>query len=248
VDTTRIDAYTVPFTATDIGPDGVRGTGDDQQIQLYDLVKGTPATRTFTNPGGYHSDYATVEVAINRRLRNRWMALTSFQYTWLNEFEGVTSSTSVLTTAGLSKTFNWRPNQRLFGDNGREKTTQWNYKIIGRYELPLGIGVSGSYKLQSGRQWGRTISVALPNAGTETVRVEPADAHRAPNVGIFDLRLDKSFRLPNKAGRIVGMVDAFNLTNSGAISNFRITTGSRYQEVIALLDPRIIRVGLRYEF
>jgi len=250
VDVTRVSAYTVPFSAADIGPDGVRGTGDDRQLALLDLVRGTPATRMFTNPDDppYNSGYQTFEVAINRRLRDRWMALTSFQYTWLNEFYGVTSSTSVLSSAGLSKSYLWRPNQRLFGDNGKEKTTQWNYKIIGRYELPLGIGVSGSYKLQSGRQWGRTISVGLTNAGTETVRVEPANARRAPNVGIFDIRLDKSFRLPARAGRITGILDVFNLTNTGTVTNFRITTGSRFQEVIALLDPRIIRLGLRYEF
>jgi len=40
----------------------------------------------------------------------------------------------------------------------------------------------------------------------------------------------------------------FNLTNSDTVTNFRQTSGTRYNEVIALLDPRIVRLGIRYEF
>ena len=114
--------------------------------------------------------------------------------------------------------------------------------------LPYDFGLSGSYKLQSGRQWGRTISASLPNAGNQTVRVEPADFNRAPNVGIFDIRADKSFTLPGKAGRLTAIVDVFNLTNSSTVTNFRITTGTTFQEILAILDPRIVRFGVRYEF
>ena len=112
--------------------------------------------------------------------------------------------------------------------------------------LPYEIGLSGSYKLQSGRNWGRTISVALPNAGSETIRVEEAGARRAPNVGILDLRVDKSFKL-GRLGRVTGTFDVFNAANSAAPTNFRITT-VRMNEIIALLDPRVIRLGFRWEF
>jgi hypothetical protein len=44
------------------------------------------------------------------------------------------------------------------------------------------------------------------------------------------------------------MVDIFNLTNSGVITNARNRSGSRFHEVIALLDPRIVRFGIRWEF
>ncbi|MBI2834453.1 MAG: TonB-dependent receptor [Acidobacteria bacterium] len=246
VDRARVGLYTIPFNTVDVGPDGVRGTADDQSIQVFDRPAGAASDRTFTNPDGNKSDYHTVEFALNRRFKDRWMALTSFEYTSLNQPTGVTSSTSVLTSAGLSKGFLWRPNQRRFGD--REKSTIWNYKLIGRYVLPYDVGISGSYKLQSGRHWGRTISVRLPNAGSETIRVEGADARRAPNVGIVDIRFDKSFRLGGRAGRLTGMVDIFNLLNDDTVTNFRITSGSRFQEVIALLDPRIVRFGIRYEF
>jgi Carboxypeptidase regulatory-like domain len=249
VDIARIGEYTREQQVIDNGVDGVRGTEDDRTLTLLDLSRtGLPTDRMWTNPEGYTSDYHTVEAALNRRFRDNWMLLTSFGYTWLSQNNGVTSTTTAVDSIGLSKTFNWPPNQRMFGDGGREHTSIWNYKLIGRYVLPYSLGVSGSYKLQSGRQWGRTISAPLTNAGSQTVRVEPVDARRAPNVGIFDVRVDKSFSLPGRAGKVTAMVDVFNLTNSNTVTNFRITTGATFQEVLAILDPRILRFGVRYEF
>ncbi len=245
VDLLRVGAYTIQRTVTDPGPDGVTGTGDDRQLTLYDRQAGIGSDRVFTNPTDpkYTSDYNTIELALNRRFQGRWMALTAFGYTWLDQFHGVTSTSSALDSVGIGKAYLWRPNQRLFG---RERSTLWNYKLIGRYVFPYDIGVSASYKLQSGRNWGRTISVSLPNAGSETVRVEPVNAQRAPNVGIFDIRVDKSFAL-KRGGRLTGMIDIFNASNSDVVTNFRITT-VRYKEIIALLDPRVVRLGIRWDF
>jgi hypothetical protein len=205
----------------------------------------------FTNIPEFDSDFNTIEFAVNRRFNGRWMALTSFEYTWRKAyFDVAQQSTSALGVAGVSKVvstetnFQWdNPNQRPYG---RETQTLWNYKAIGRYTLPYAIGISGSYKLQSGRQWGRIWSAPLPVAGATGVRVEPADARRAPNVGIFDIRLDKSVQL--RASRLTGMVDVFNLTNSGVVTNFNHNTGSSFLRVISLLDPRIVRLGVRWEF
>jgi hypothetical protein len=245
VDLLRVGAYTIPLTRTDPGPDNVVGSADDQPITVLDRPAGIGSDRVFTNPTDpeYEADYNTFELALNRRFAGRWMALTSFGYTWQKQFNGVTSTSSALDSIGLTKTFNWRPNQRQFG---RENSTLWNYKLIARYVMPWEIGVSGSFKLQSGRQFGRTISVNLPNAGSETIRVEEADARRAPNVGILDFRVDKSFSFRG-AGRLTAMLDVFNATNADTVTNFNITTAA-LNRIIALLDPRIVRFGVRYDF
>jgi hypothetical protein len=118
---------------------------------------------------------------------------------------------------------------------------------VGRYVFAYDIGVSASYKLQSGFNYPRELSVTLPNAGAELIPAEPFDANRAPNVGIFDVRVEKSFAL-GRPGRITGMLDVFNLSNSNVVTNARTRSGSRYNEVIALLDPRTVRFGIRWEF
>ena len=241
-DAIRNGAFTVPFTISDPGPDNIRGTGDDQTFQTFDRPTGVGLDRVFTNPDGYDADFHNVELALNRRFMGKWMLLTSFGYTW-----STMQHYSTTTPTGYTREYSFRPADRLFGDEfGRETSTIWNYKIIGRYELPWGIGSSGSWRVQSGQQYGRTINVVFPGDGARTVRVEPITANRYPNIQIFDLRLDKSFQLP-RYGKVTFQFDGFNLTNSGAITAFRTTTVN-YREVTELLAPRIFRVGFRWDF
>jgi hypothetical protein len=79
------------------------------------------------------------------------------------------------------------------------------------------------------------------------VRVEEVTAHRAPTVSIVDLRFDKSFTF-GKFGRLTGMVDMFNLLNANTVTNFSTQTGATYLRAIGILDPRIVRFGVRYDF
>jgi outer membrane receptor protein involved in Fe transport len=237
-DPVRAPSYTVPITITDPGPDNIAGNADDQQFQSFDRPASAGQDRVYTNPNGNDADFHTVEFAVNRRFSNRWMLLTSFGNTW---------SKMLHDTTGFGRFYSFRPFRRLFGDqDGREISTFWNYKVIGRYVMPFDIGVSGSWKVQSGQNYGRTISFAFPGDGNQTVRVEPIDANRYPTVAILDLRFDKAFRF-GRFGTLTGMVDLFNLTNSSAVTSFRTTTVN-YREVTAILDPRIVRFGLRFEF
>ena len=244
IDVVREAGYTVPFTIRDPGVDRVVGTTDDQTFQTQALAAGTGQDRVFTNLGDRgNADFQNVEFAINRRFANKWMLLTSFGMTW---------STMAHTAAGArygNTTFPYRPADRLFGDDGVETTSLWNYKIIGRYVLPYEIGFSGSWKVQSGFNYARTISVAMPVEGNRTIRVEPIDSHRYPSVAILDLRLDKSFDM-GKFGKVSPMLDIFNILNSGVPTTVRTTNTATapFNEVTAILNPRVIRFGFRFNF
>jgi hypothetical protein len=250
IDPTRLAAFTIPITVRDNGVDGLANTADDAQLSLLDRPAATPQSRFFTNPTdpAYDSDFQTVEFAIIRRFQGRWMLLTSFAYTWLDQFHAATTNTGTLDAIQSGRAYLWRPNQRLFGDEGRETSTLWNYKVIGRYVLPYEVGLSGSWKVQSGRNWGRSISFAFPGDGTQSVRVEPVTANRAPTVSILDFRADKSFGL-GRFGKLTGMVDVFNALNRGTVINFSsVTNATTFKRVIGILDPRVVRFGVRFDF
>jgi hypothetical protein len=237
IDAIRTPAYTIPFTINDPGPDNnLATTADNQTFQTFDRPATIGSDRVYTNPDGNEADFHNIEFGVNRRFANKWMLLSSFGYTW---------STMLHDTTGFGRFYSYRPARLLFGDNGIETSTLWNYKLIGRYVMPYDVGISGSWKLQSGQQYGRTISVAFPGDGTQTVRVEPITARRYPNVSIVDLRLDKSFRIGTT--RLTGQFDLFNLTNSGVPTTLRLTTVN-FHEVTAILAPRVIRFGVRYDF
>jgi hypothetical protein len=249
VDIVRVNAYTIPFSFVDIGPDNIAGTADDQTLQLFDRPATAGSDRVFTQPDQFGApaddgNYHTVEFALNRRFKNKWMLLTSFEHTWANDFRDTASSTSSLGVAREGPAYRWQPNRRRLGS---QATTFWNYKLIGRYEFPLGLSLAASYKVQSGFNWARTISVAFPNAGSETILAEPVNSNRAPNVQILDFRAEKEVKI-GRFGRVTGMLDVFNALNADTIANFRVASGTRYKELISLLDPRIVRFGVRYEF
>ncbi len=239
VDVVRAAGYTVPFTINDPGLDRVVGTADDQQFQTLALAAGTGTDRVYTNDERNNADFHTAEFALNRRFSDKWMLLTSFGFTW---------STMQHDSSG-GRSFVYRPVDTLFGDGGKETDTLWNYKVVGRYVMPFDIGFSGSWKVQSGFNYARTISVAMPVEGNRTVRVEPIDANRYPSVAILDLRLDKAFDM-GRFGRISPTLDVFNVTNSGVPTTVRTTNtaSAPFNEVTAILNPRVIRFGVRFSF
>ena len=63
----------------------------------------------------------------------------------------------------------------------------------------------------------------------------------------MDVRLDKSFTF-GKLGKVTAQMDMFNLTNAGTVTTFRSLSGPTFKEVIGILDPRIVRFGLRFDF
>ena len=257
IDLTRVNAYTIPFPFTDVGADNIRGTADDQQLTLFDRPAAAPSTRVFTTPGNVpgvpalDGDYHTVELALNRRFHDKWLLMTSFEHTWADDFRATTTLTGALdivrqgTTAisGASNVMG-QPNRRRLG---RQESTYWNYKVIGRYVFPYDVGVSGSYKLQSGYNWARNTSVTLPGAGAESILMEPISANRTENVHIIDFRIEKGVKV-GRAGRLTGMMDLFNALNQNPVVGFRTVTGARFNEVIAVIDPRAARFGFRWDF
>jgi hypothetical protein len=245
IDVVRAAGYTVPFTIDDPGADRAAGTSDDQRFETLALAPGTGQDRVFTNLGERgNADFQNVEFAVNKRMSGRWMLLTSFGMTWSTMAHTAQNGTRYGNT-----TFPYRPADRLMGDDGVETSTLWNYKVIGRYVLPWQIGMSGSWKVQSGFNFARTISVAMPVEGTRSVRVEPITENRYPSVAILDFRFDKAVDL-GRAGRVTPMVDFFNLLNSGVPTTVRITNTATapFREVTAILNPRVIRFGIRYSF
>ena len=89
----------------------------------------------------------------------------------------------------------------------------------------------------------------MPVEGNRTIRVEPIGTNRYPSVAILDLRLDKSFDM-GKFGKFSPMLDVFNMMNSGVPTTVRTTNTATapFKEVTAILNPRVIRFGVRYNF
>ena len=224
-------AFTVPFNFVDIGVDGVRGTGDDQNITFFGIptAQAGPVSSVVMNTDQY-SRFKTFEMAVSKRYSNRWSASIGGAHTWLTDFpEGVA--------------------QRSPNNPGVEDRTQWNFKVTGSYDAAYGIRLSPVLRHQSGTNYARTVTIPssaglITSAGSTTAYVEPANANREDNIWVFDVRAEKTVSLTDRI-RTRLFFDLFNITNSHASETISRATGLGYQRPSAILAPRTARVGFR---
>ncbi len=200
--------------------------------------------------------YDTLQFAFNKRFGSGLFIQSSFDYQWRDELRGgaavdhrqhghaespraAARSTPIRSPIGYF--------QNVFPQvSNRQESTNWQGRAIARYVFKYDIGVATNLRVQSGYAYSRIIAATLPNAGAVRFYSEDINNNRSDTVPILDLRIDKAFRVGRY--RFTGMFDAFNLTNSDAVTNFNLTNGASYNQIIAALDPRTLQFGLRFDF
>ncbi|MDP1568690.1 MAG: hypothetical protein Q8L86_01695, partial [Vicinamibacterales bacterium] len=228
-------AYTTPFTFVDIGVDGVRGTADDRNIQMFGIPSSQAAsfpTTTVVSNVDQYSRYKTAELSMNKRYSNKWSASIGGSHTWLTDF----------------------PNgpQRNPNNPGVEDRTIWNFKVTGSYDAPYGIRISPVLRHQSGGNYARTVTISNPagliatSGGTGNVAyVEPMNSNREDNIWVFDIRGEKTVNFTDRV-RARLFLDLFNIANSHASETISRATGLGYQRPANILGPRTARIGFRF--
>jgi hypothetical protein len=83
-----LDAFNVPVTIIDPGPDGsVATTADNGTFAFLNLDDPNRGSSQFTtNIDGYEGTYKTIELSANKRYSSRWSLNASFSRTWTHEF------------------------------------------------------------------------------------------------------------------------------------------------------------------
>ena len=238
------EAYNIPVQVLDRGRD-FASAADDRFLSLYSLDRQYVGRRAdlLTNDPAHKSDFATYNVEIVKRLSNKSQLLTGFDVssyeTW-SFASAISQDIATDTTGGPPQD----PNRKQY--NNYLDYWHWQYKALGSYQLPYGIDFSGSIRVTKGEPYGRTLNVAGLTQGSVTLTVEPMGTFFYPTVRLVDLRFAK--RIPVGRGRLEGLLDVFNLTNSPAILSTNNQTGATYGNVLTTVNPRIARLGVRWAF
>ena len=127
----------------------------------------------------------------------------------------------------------------------QDEYTDYSFKLNGSFELPAGIKMSPVYRFQSGNNYQRTF-VATLNYANPTLDATLRDAHRTANVNLIDLRFDKGITLGN--GRLSPFLDIYNIFNANAEQNITNTSGSSWLRPINIIPPRVMRIGVKYDW
>jgi hypothetical protein len=231
-----LSAYNVPMPVVDPGPDGRLGTGDDGgTLTAYNLAPEfltLPVINLTRNLEDSDADFHTWEITLNKRQTGRWSLLGSFAHTWSRD-------------SAMGTGTNYTPNQLINTHEGRDTYTAWQGKISATAELPMAFRIIPILRHQSGDNFGRTFVQRL-NFGTATIKAEPRDGQRGPNVTVFDVRTEKTFRVSR--ARVVGFFDVYNMFNTNAEQVLTTSSGASWLRPIAITPPRIARVGVRLDW
>jgi hypothetical protein len=175
--------------------------------------------------------YKTIEVAGTRRLSGSWQANVSFSMTKLY--------------APFADRQALNPNAEI---NTAEDFWEITTKASGGYTLPWGIVASANYERRNGAPQARNAQFT----GGQTIRsivvnVDPLGSIRLPTTNLVDFRFAKRMRIKGSQ-TLEGRFDFFNVFNNNFVTARTTRAGSNYLVPSAIILPRILQMGVTYNF
>ena len=239
------EAFSVPVTLDDPGPDAELGTRDDgPSIQLFELNPDLlrQSQIVVQNLPHAENDHLTWEAAARRRFNGKWSLFASVAHTWNRDHAREYFGQQI-----RANEFALTPNDFIHTDSrGRHAYRDWSIRVHGTWQGPWKTRVTPFLRHQSGQAFGRTL-IARLNYGTIRVLSEPIGARRQDHVTLLDLRVDKDIRIAG-ANQITAFVEVFNTLNANPEQNVNWETGGLFLSPIVIVPPRIVRVGFRLEW
>jgi hypothetical protein len=230
-----------------------------------------PANRsatTFVKREGYYQRYLGFELSATKRLSDRWMARFGFSTNdhreYFNSLEGYASGLAAAsaTSTGVGDP---TPTQTAPQDDGglvvRSSTgsgksgifqvlPSYQFIATGLYEAPWGIKLGANMVSRQGfaMQYAHSrVPTGDPVGNLKTVLLVEAGEARLPSVTSFDARIGKEFAFNRYRFNVD--LDIFNLFNASTVLgrqyDLRLSTGN---DVLEIMNPRVLRVGARFNF
>ena len=217
-----------------------------------------------TNHQKMFDRYLGAQLVFTKRLSNKWMFNGSFTYAdWKRYYEGeylgiIDDIKSADVAVGLN-------NQEYFdggmvapesGGSGVRDiyvNSRWQLKLSGMYQFPLGINFSGVFSAREGYVMPTNVLVYMPGIGYGELYGNPDGGgrfgdQRLPTFWVLNFRLEKIFQVSDRSSVTVS-ADAFNITNSAhSLKKELRITADEFGQDLRILNPRVFRIGVRFNF
>jgi hypothetical protein len=211
--------------------------------EYWTLAGMRPPGTYYVNEPGYHESFNAFEFAAVKRLSRRWMMNASFTYQVykIHAREMVYADPTNETMANDARPWGY-------------PDSDWMAKLSFLYQLPWGINIAGFANVRQG--FSNPQLLYAPTPGREAaglgsnmdILTEKPGTTRLPTFYNADLSLTKDIRFKN-FGTMTVCVDAFNAFNfAHDLARYQYVNSSRHGQIEKILNPRVIRFGLRYSF
>ena len=233
----------------------LEGTGPETGAAYYERLESTPY-RYRTNYDKRYERYMAGQIVFTKRLSNKWMLDASFTLLdWKNfnkgEFLAERGSTVPPgpTNADYYDEGQVGPESSGSGVRGIFVNSNWIFKLSGLYQLPYGFNVAAVFRTRQGYLNRTNETQYITGVGTrELYGPGKFGDERLPNFWELDFRVEKVFKV-SETSSVVIAVDAFNITNSAHVlkQEPRITADT-FGDPLRILNPRVFRFGVRFDF
>jgi hypothetical protein len=230
------ELYNIAITGRDPGADGRVGTSDDpgNSITYYEYpaaLSGRQFAGTVLVGWPGEQTFKTIEVAATRRMAQRWQSNVSMSWTRHN--------------SPFDDRQALNPNSEI---NTANRYWEYTAKVSGGYILPYDIVASANFERRQGLPQARTHQFT----GGTTIRsivlnVEPLGTIRLPSTNLVDFRFAKRLRVGARH-TLEGRFDFFNVFNANFVTSRNLRSGSNYLVPSAIILPRILQLGVTYNF
>ncbi len=232
----------------------VAGTIGGQTYWDLDPDKvGYTYTNYMTKQPDFYQTYWALEFNFKKRLTNKWMMDASFTYQDQRAYYPSVNSFQDPTDHLPVDKLNGQPYAYQASGSGSSNVfmnARWMLKLGGLYELPYGFSVSGTVSAREGfvsPAYYEDSSYSNYNGDFPTA-ASLSDSRRDPNMYLVNLRLEKKFAI-GSFGNIYLSVDGFNIFNTNVqLARVRNLSADNYNQTLAIMSPRIFRLGVRLEF
>jgi len=225
---------------------------DGSQQYAWNQLDVAKANDLYTvNPPGLNRDYDGAQVTLNKRFSQGWSLMSSYVYS--------NSRGLIGTDFGASQPISMYnlfvdPNYHINAIGRFPLERRHMLQLNGYMEGPWGINVGGSFRMMSGQRYTRMLNTL--NAGVvlnqvqEVIMAEKKGSRGYPTQTILDLRLEKAFSLSGRTSFRI-FADGFNILNANKAVEVQTESDSpvlQFNQVLAIMQPRIFRVGVKFEF
>jgi hypothetical protein len=236
-----------------------------QTYTLYELTSGSANDYLIKNikqgdvgvTARPYRKYWGIEFLFNKRFSNRWQLLASYVY---SQSKGTMDNLSSddIGYGYPGNYFGADPNFWLNGEGNSTNDPTHMIKIQGTYLLPWGIYFNAYFRGITGDAYTTRIRTKKYAQGRITFFAEQRGKYHYPMPIMLDLRLEKTFTLA-KQYQLGLILDVFNLFNDNSPYDWGTRVGYDYypgqdypstdgHELYGVVDPRRVRIGVRFTF
>jgi hypothetical protein len=206
-----------------------------------------------TNANNAKEKYMAGEIVLRKRLSHRWMldgsvTLSSWKYYYNGDYNFDLTNHPFYDGGVIA------PQSGGSGITNVFVNAPWMAKLTGLYQLPYGINISGAFIARAGY-------VVPPFEVAYRTRVGWSNIYanakgsvgkfgdtRLPNFFELNARIEKMFNITDTMSVTVS-ADAFNSFNANTTLSMQARlTSTAYGRTLRIINPRVFRFGVRFNF